>query len=500
MDEKVTTTVMPAMSAVKETKDMTKVTAGTVGTATMGQASQNTAAAIPGQASGQTATSVEAESIREISPKNRVMNGSHREDQGGEKVTADKWVTANMNLESYLRCVPEFSKYKNAMPQGEPTIAIDIGSTTQRCVLFNLVDDEQQSQVLSTPTEYALVNKDISNTASGSPCPLDNLEVIINCKDPSDATAIKQAHIVKNTLLRKLNLPQRALTSDIAKVDAESTYMNILVNVATVLLSRAIAGEATVGSRVFDVDLTVSLPPDDAVVRSRTDLFKDKLKGTYEVDFVRLGIKVQFRLNPASIYIGSEPLAAALQQLIGLDLPEDNNYLFVDCGGRSLGIIPFVDENLREGSAAAFAIGGTTLLNELADEIASKLKIQRPRPEMMVKVLETGLFKTGAKSINVVEQIENAKQSIAERLDLSIAQALSGNSVQGADFARVYCSGGTFGVTTDAKTGTVVSDSIMAKLRQLYAAKSPFTEFFREPNRETVAKGLVWVRMRYIQG
>lgn len=405
-------------------------------------------------------------------------------------------VKPGMNLSESLKLPPRCEEFTNKFENGALCLAVDIGSTTQRCILFNPVNEDQQSRVFSTPTEYAMVQKDISNTIGGSGCTLDNLELKIDCLDPGSETMVKSVHIVKGTLLKKLNLPPRALTADVAKVDAESTYVNILSNIAMSFLAKIVDSESRVPQRTIDVDLTVSLPPDDAIVRERTDLFIDRIKGTYTVDFMRLGVKVTFRLTPKSIFIGSEPLAAAIQQLIELDLDEDDNYIFIDCGGRSSGVVLFVDGNLREGSATAFPTGGTTLLNELANEVAASYKVQRPRPETMERVLATGKFKAGAKSIPVLKEIETAKRSVAERLDLGIAQALAANNVQGADFARVYCSGGTFGVAVD-ESGKLVSDSIMQMLKELFEDKSPYTEFCREPNRETVAKGLVWVRLRY---
>ena len=399
----------------------------------------------------------------------------------------EKALKSNINLEE-CTCVTD----------GHPMyIATDIGSTTQRTILFSPPGDMQSAPVkmgtsfCSVPSEA-----DYSYCMGASNSIIDNLDLEIHCSNPNENTFVRDMRIVKGSLLNRLNLSERELTSDASKVDSVGMYVNILCNISVLMLAERVTNKESL-SEIQEIDVTVALPPDDANIADRVRLFKSRLMGSYSVVFNRLGVTVRFNIDAKNIYTGSEPLGAALYRIMADDdIDTETNCGFLDCGGRSSGTIFFVDGVLKEGSSYAFPIGGVSLLDALADRIAEINHIQRPRLEAMYKVLETGIYKYGGQKLQVADAITEAKKTVAEELFNGLSRGLALNKLQAVDLERVYCSGRTFGVT-QSDTGNVLSQSVCTFLKQLFREKSPSTEFIRECDDTAVVKGMVYVRMRY---
>lgn len=385
-------------------------------------------------------------------------------------------------------------------------LAMDVGSTTQRIINFGLDMEEPQDLVLlSTAYASISVEKTIAACASASQSIIDNLELIIKCNNPTQSTRIKSAHVVKGSLLKRINMTEKVLTADASKVDDEGTYINILANTSIMLLARAIqCGIQIPEIRKATIDLTVSLPPDDANLIERVNRFKDRLVGNYSVEFVRLGKTVNFEFKNGLILTGSEPLGAAIAKIMEDDFDQDQTCAFINCGGRSSGAILYVDGLLKEGSSFSFAVGGFNMLNILADKIAELHHTSRPRYEILTKVLETGVYREGAKKDSAIQAIAAAKDEMADAIYNGLSQALSHNQVSATEIANVYCSGRTFGVTADkgvcteegVQDVTILSDSICANLMHRFAEKSPETLFSYDNDQANVARGMLFIRLR----
>lgn len=407
------------------------------------------------------------------------------------------------NLAKLMLQKPDFCSCNKPVLNNVCFMAMDIGSTHQRVVTFT-PDWKEQSDVIVMDTAYNQLPDDVdtSNCSSASGSITDNLEMVITCKNPTSKTAIKSARVVKHSLMKRLNRPERSLTADASKVDSSSTYVNIICNAAVTTLLQRVKNEEIV-SADCNVDLTISLPPDDANLKARTDACKERLEGIYEVEFIRLGITVTVIFEAQSIFTGSEPLGAALYQIMSDDFDEEQTCAFLDCGGRSSGVILFNDGLLMEASSYSFATGGSSLLNTLADKIASEVGIQRPRIDVLLKTLNTGIYKDGGKPIDVSKCIEEAKKDISESLYNGLSQATALNNLQATDLEHIYCSGRTFGETImkNKSTGAerVASDSICNYLAKLNFEKSPNTKFVRVVNESAVVAGMMYVRLNNIK-
>lgn len=371
--------------------------------------------------------------------------------------------------------------------------AMDIGSTHQRVKTFTL-DLEKQSDVICLDTPYNLIDEDetVLNCKPASTAINDNLDMTIVCLNPKEETMVKKARVVKGSMMQILNRTPRGITADVSKVDAMTTYINIVCNAAIVTLLTRLDQKCRPSEKAI-IDLTVSIPPDDANIKERTDSFVQRLEGEYKVTFNTLNTTVTVCIKGERIKIASEPLAAAFYTVMDEDFDQDSTSIFLDCGGRSSGIVAYTNGTLMEASSYAFAVGGSNMLNMLADKIASEHKIQRPRIEVLNKTIKTGIYKFGSKKINVINCIDAVKKEMAEAIYNGLSQGISFNQLQSSDVETIFCSGRSFGIT-HSEQGE--SPSLCKNIQKLYAEKSPYTVFARVADEFAIVRGLVYVRIR----
>lgn len=376
-------------------------------------------------------------------------------------------------------------------------MATDVGSTMQRSMSFSL-NGKLQSTVIEYDTRYCPIdmNTDFTVTTSASPSIQDNLDLTIRCNNPNQMTKIKGIRIVKGSLQKIMNLPERVLTADTSKVDSEGTYVNVLSSIAVMLLGRCIFNNETVTDKYL-VDATISLPPDDASSTDRVNTFKECLQGDYTVTFNRLGVSINFDIN--QILVASEPVGAAYSIMYNDKLDEDGTYAFVECGGRSSGVVFYERGNLKQGSSYSFPIGGFMLIDKVSEEIVSSRHLQKPRSDVLLKTLATGLYRYGADLMDVSKELDRAKNSFAEELYNGISAALALNKIPATDIITVYCTGRTFGEArrSNEEQDLVVSRSVGEFLHERFVEKSPKTQFIFNQNSHLVVRGLVLYRITW---
>lgn len=355
-------------------------------------------------------------------------------------------------------------------------MAIDIGSTQTRICQYLLEGTIFKHQLLDS--NYEIVTRDISHVSSPSENVIDNLDMVITDKTAEHKVKpmITTEHVVKGGLLQKMTINVNITSASTSKIDQKATYINIISNIALLFLKEY----STRGLNVKKPSavLTVSLPPEDTKHQARLDTFRNTLAGEYEVDFIRLGVKVPFTINESDILVISEPEAVAVYKTVSdnSNSDEDNSDVddsvicVLDVGGRSTGITFIVDGHLLVDSCATVNLGGACLAALFSRNIAAEYSIQEPLITRVSKSLETGTYRLGAQRVDVSAQLNAAKQEFAAMICNELIRAVDNNGLQLQNISTILCSGRTFG---DAPK----SPSLMTFIEKEFKEKSSFTEF-----------------------
>lgn len=365
--------------------------------------------------------------------------------------------------------------------------AIDAGSTQTRGAVFT--KSGQMRAPLLVDSNYDVISRDISHVASPGSNVYSNLELQIE-----DITAEKSEKqfekitVIKGDLLASITSSRQITTSAASKIDQVATYINIVSNVALLLLDYYVDNGT---QDIAQIHLVTSLPPEDTRFKRRTDLFRGRLAGDYKVDMPRLGVSISFRILD-DFKILSEPEAVAVYAAVeGVLTDEDDSVVCVmDIGGRSTGITFIDNKKLLIDSCATVPIGGSRLLGILSRDIANTYDIQEPPVSRLFRALTTGYFKIGANKIDISQQLNSAKQEFSEMIFNELLVAIDMNNIQMQNISKVYCSGRTFGAAE-------MSPSIVTNLEKLFKVKSPYTEFRVVDKPNPILTGLVYNGIMY---
>lgn len=371
-------------------------------------------------------------------------------------------------------------------------IAIDLGSTQTRTLNFDL--DFNEGDVVAIDSAYSEVVHGIQHISSPDDKIFSNLEAILCDKtfNRKKDGAFEKIHIVKGPLFEVLNQMSKATTSDASKINQETTYVNAVFNIALQILLTSLAeGQLPYNTRV---DATFALPPEDTVVPIRMKSFKEKMAGTYEVEFPRIGFTVQFTLDESNIYITAEPNAVALTYGAESDHEADVHEVigFIDVGGRSTGNSFVAGGRLLEDGCYAEPHGGEFVCENIAKNIANRINCNMPRIDKVKKSLSRGILVMGSKHISIAQDIDAAKDVMAGVILTGFTKAITANHLQAQEISRVVCTGRTFGESVN--DGAVVSSSLMHKVAALFANRSNFTEFELFESNNPIVRGLMYYR------
>lgn len=375
---------------------------------------------------------------------------------------------------------------------GVMNMAIDIGSTQTR--ICGYTKDGKIAKQLLLDSNYEIVTRDITHVASPSESVFDNLDMIIT--DTTSSAKVKPMinieHVIKGGLLQAMTIDMHVTSASTSKIDQKATYVNILSNIAlTYLKEYAAKGVNTIKPATV---LTVALPPEDTKHQSRLDLFRTTLAGSYEVEFVRLGIKVEFTIAEKDIFIISEPEAVAVFKTVqdndskeeNAEIEDENLVICVlDIGGRSTGITFIADGHLLVDSCVTVNLGGARLASLFSRNIAADFSVQEPLISRITKSMTTGTYYLGARKMDVSNQLNAAKQEFADMICNELIRAVDNNGLQLQNISRIFCSGRTFGEAPN-------SPSLMTFIETAFKEKSSFTEFSLIETPNPILKGLCY--------
>lgn len=368
-------------------------------------------------------------------------------------------------------------------------IALDAGSTGTRSLTYELRTDTN-SQLLVLGAEYLKVTSDISGIESPTPAIEDNLELIIKTANPSNM--LNKQHIIKGDLRSVLSDTSTLVSGTTSKTLQDITYINIIANMAILLLCDSIDKQLKVRDYV-PVDLAVSLPSEDIDNKVLVTDFKTALSDKYDVEFPRLGVTVKFELVQNSIHCYSEPEASAAHYYWDHDFDRNDIIVFIEGGGRSIGSAIIRNGRVVRGKTVPVNGGGSQMLEVLAKEIARKYKIDRPSPSDVAGCLDTGKQRLGGKYVDVGDCIDTAKEEILPQLQDALTRVLDLNTLKITNIAKIVFSGRLFGKSVDK--GTVVSQSMVDILKEQMSSAARFTDFEKIGTEYPIPCGLSILRM-----
>ncbi len=367
-------------------------------------------------------------------------------------------------------------------------IAMDMGSTETRTIQFDMQGNI--GDTLKIDSNYAIVTRDLSNMTANTRDIESQLEMVITdtTADQKASPLFSQLRIVKGKLMRVLNSHTTRTTANSSKIDQVPTFVNCLANTALNILLRG-AEEGGIPNGVTEVDLTVSLPPEDTSSPVRLDVFKQRLAGVYAVEFVRLGCTIQISLSQERIFIFSESNAVAITQQMQAPAQPDDTLAFIDVGGRSTGISFVYNGVLLEDGCVTESIGGQKMKELVAQRVCNQLNTQIPADDTILQALDTGKIRMGAKYVDISALITESKREVAEQIFNAFMLALDRNGLQAQQLTRVFCSGRSFGISKDGEF--VTSPSMMTMLEEMFKERAPYTEFTLVDNADPIVYGLV---------
>lgn len=372
-----------------------------------------------------------------------------------------------------------------------PYLGIDVGSTETRSMLF--MQDLVIGEVMALDSQYAIVPSEVRTHVQGKSLK-DNLEFILTDNDAGtkiEPVLKAPTRIAKGKLLRSMAAYTINTTASSSKIDQDATYINILSNIAiNLFLFMDSAGTRPTGPVVTDI--SISLPPEDTISEVRVQSFKNKLCGSYTVDFTRMGFSFTFVIEQGRLMVMSEPAAVATYLQVNGRMNDEGAYVIIDIGGRSTGYAVVLDGVLLENNARSEPYGGNQLVDIIAREATEELGIQPPTHEMIYKALQTGMLNIGVKQISIADSIDKAKTQLANPIFNGLSVALDTNNIQAQQVVKVFGSGRTFG-----KSGTeeaVASRSLLPILEDIMKNRAPYTGFEMVGGDYPLVQGLVFAR------
>lgn len=340
-------------------------------------------------------------------------------------------------------------------------LSIDAGSTETRSV-ENYFDENKEVQ--STPAivigaEYAKFRRPLQMNTESEPL-FKNLEFKIGYPAIEGFSKGEVEQIARAALRDKYRLSGavESIDSTQHKIEQRATYNTILSSIAT----QCMVSDMNTGvySDVYDIDLQVSLPPGEITEAFDGDKFRRVLSNTFDMEMPK--IKRAFQIKISSIIISPEPLAAAVNYITSkLETRRDQNILFVECGGRSIGTIMYrgVDKLDPDSAFPKLGSAGDAFLTNLAMDLATKYSITQPSRAQILQSLKTGKYMIGMEELDFISILDECKLTFADNLMSCIRSSMKTIGMNFDELQRIVFSGRIFEPLI-LKDGTMLSPSL----------------------------------------
>jgi len=382
-----------------------------------------------------------------------------------------------MNFDELMEINPLSINIVKKVDHKDYYVCIDAGSTQTRSMAFSEDDIVNRAKIgiLKTDTATSIVKR-VPATIRPKKQIRENLECEVELND-------KKYHFVKETMRNYLSAQGTVMVSNTSKVDQELLYQSVLFQTALNLYLRDI--QAGSYADCYNVNLYLSLPPED-FISERIDKITNILTGMAKVTFPRLKRTMNICINDVQLY--SEPEAAACRY-INRNSVNDDTIIFLDCGGRSKGSLIVKNGTIIQDAIMTDFGGGELMLGEIATAVAENNNITIPSIDTIRQALKTGVLKIGNEDVSIIEEINDAKDTLSDGCVECISKLLDTSNTKIEEVQRVVCTGRTFLETYD-ENGKVISPSMVTNVSKHYENSPVKITFEFNSEDSPVVKGL----------
>lgn len=380
-------------------------------------------------------------------------------------------------LNDILNTYTEVKTDKNAICQETQYLGIDNGSTgTRSFILLETPTADKTVETISyeqLELDHRYTEVDLEDEIELLPVTAhdvlaDKLDIIIENYNVDGY--IDYTHIIRGKMAASLGNNSARLRTALSKVYQRQTYINILSSIGITLMSKAALTSTPFGPAI-DIDLSVTLPPEDLIIDKTEETFKQRLIGQYSVRFPQMNYEVRFNISEENIHVSSEPYA------VGKALPREDlefqKEVICDIGGRSTGCILVTNGRVNKKFQTSSTLCGQTLVKILTGLINRTLNIPITEREVSPEIFSTGILYYNATSYDVVDLINRAKTSFVNRIVQMYLSFLDESNEAVTCINKLTVSGRVF--TEIERDGKIVSPSILYRLRREINELSPNT-------------------------
>lgn len=365
-----------------------------------------------------------------------------------------------------------YSKVADTVNQKTLWISMDIGSTETRSITFSPEVKDQQSvyktSVFTTPSQTWVADNNM---------PLDGQSMgdRLCCRFPSGQIA---GFLAKGAIANSLVSKARVINSSSDKLLQRATYSSIFFDIA--LICELDAQVTGVKANHYSIKLMLSIPPKESSnAKNRENQAKYFNQGgvTYFFPYFE-DAGGSFSIQTCDLF--QEPEAAGIFFRVEDRLIDQRaNYLFLDVGGRSAGVVPMKNgKMIGSNTTIDKSIGGSKLLAAIAEDVAQAYDIPIPDTNLICNALQTGEFYVPSRNADYgqdskfKEVVDKNKRKFADTIAQYCSDSAAINSIDFGYLTGIYLTGRVFNDYVDPKTGqnyyTSLSELVTQALRDDY--------------------------------
>lgn len=292
-------------------------------------------------------------------------------------------------------------------------VGVDGGSTQTRCTFFRNKDEMESLEatyVIPSAFTSLLDTKEITPDGAELYHMMDS-HITNDILPPYNK--FDKIRVLRGTKFVNEGGAVARINSSVQKVDTSAFYVNIIDGIAYSLIMDSSARGIPM-AEMYNVSLTVSLPPDDVQSDKNKDMFAKSIQGTFS--WLNLELGVEFKINVVNLKITteSESVIKCNYILSGEELPEIA--MGLDGGGRSIGSSILRFGKIYPPASKTFAYGGTQLVDEVSTKYVNAKGGTKPKEDSIKRALYSGLYKRAKSTEDISDIIRESKVAAGEKL------------------------------------------------------------------------------------
>ena len=339
-----------------------------------------------------------------------------------------------------------YSEYKIVKTNDKITIAIgfDGGSTSSRCSIADktifadpkLKSLEKVYTIPSSHVEFLPEDKRVIRPQSERIIDLLDSTIV----SPSESEFIDNARILRATKMNDSKGEVSKIFSSQQKISTKGFYYNLIDSICYGIVLKY----SNKLPRQVDAYLCASLRPDDLEDETQRQLFIKRLIGSYIWRNDELDVTLELNIKGVETTTESEAQIKGHYTHSKSQIPYC--VMLIEGGGSSLGVSIIKDGALLKFCEKTFSYGGTKLCSILDSEYRKKHGGSPLSQENLEHMLNTGVRKMGKTTINAVDPVKAAKDSLAHSIIKDIKEKIIDvqDAVRLEDVETVLFGGGLF--------------------------------------------------------